>query len=139
MKLKILILFAIISITRVYAQIPKGLKKTPSGLEYKVLHFGKGLKARNEYRVYMKFNFYFISDSGAFVPIELNGEKNFIIGQEEALKGWDEALALLSQGDSAFFKIPSIKPTSNLPKSTCLYFVDNQFIWIIGYMVGCIG
>ncbi len=126
MKLKILILFAIISITRVYAQIPKGLKKTPSGLEYKVLHFGKGLKARNEYRVYMKFNFYFISDSGAFVPIELNGEKNFIIGQEEALKGWDEALALLSQGDSAFFKIPpdlgyGKRKLGKIPANSVLY------------------
>lgn len=87
-----------------FAQKKISYKRTSSGLEYSIIKKGKGEKVQKGYRVYINY-------TSRIQPDSIFGSNEgrpyaFILGQEEVLKGWDEGVALLSVGDSAFFRIP---------------------------------
>lgn len=102
-------------------------KKTKSGLEYKIIVNGKGEKTKADSRVFIRYNT-LINDDSLF---DTNPDKfkpyAFIIGENEGLLGWDEALSLLRVGDSAHFRIPpnlafGNKKVGKLPINTTLLF-----------------
>ncbi len=105
MKLKISCILLFITVF-VYAQPKVRYKYTDSGLGYKIVKKGKGQKVQNSNRLYVQYNLFFKSDTGSLKTVMLNGTKDFIIGNEEVLKGWDEGFLLLKEGDSCLFKIP---------------------------------
>jgi FKBP-type peptidyl-prolyl cis-trans isomerase len=98
----LLILIAFFS----YSQKKVRYKHTESGLGYKIVKKGKGKKIEKLDRLYVHYNLFFKSDTGGLKTVMLNGTKDFIIGQDEVLKGWDEGFLLLKEGDSCLFKIP---------------------------------
>jgi len=100
-------------------------KKTKSGLNYKLFVKGKGNNLIASQRVFVTYDLYHKKDSTNLKLIINKANKDFLLGHEEVLKGWDEGLALLKVGDSALLKIPphlaygdkkygSILPNSNL-------------------------
>ncbi len=89
-----------------YSQKKVRYKQTESGLGYKIVKKGKGKKIEKLDRLYVHYNLFFKSDTGSLKTVMLNGTKDFILGQEEVLKGWDEGFLLLKEGDSCLFKIP---------------------------------
>ena len=98
----LLILIAFFS----YSQKKVRYKRTESGLGYKIVKKGKGKKIEKLDRLYVHYNLFFKSDTGSLKTVMLNGTKDFILGQDEVLKGWDEGFLLLKEGDSCLFKIP---------------------------------
>lgn len=105
--MKFYITFLLISIAFFsYSQKKIRYKHTESGLGYKIVKKGKGKKIENLDRVYVHYNLFFKSDTGSSKTVMLNGTKDFILGQDEVLKGWDEGFLLLKEGDSCLFKIP---------------------------------
>ena len=89
-----------------YSQKKVRYKHTESGLGYKIVKKGKGKKIEKLDRLYVHYNLFFKSDTGSLKTVMLNGTKDFILGQDEVLKGWDEGFLLLKEGDSCLFKIP---------------------------------
>jgi peptidylprolyl isomerase len=82
-------------------------KKTKSGLQYKILKKGLGNRIQKSQKVFISYSFFHKRDTSKIIKsIVLNSKKEFLLGHEEVLKGWDEGFALLKEGDSAVFKIP---------------------------------
>jgi len=102
-------------------------KKTDSGLGFKILKKGKGKKVEKSERLFIHYSLYYQSDKNdSLKPVVVNGQKDFIVGQEEVLKGWDEGFLLLKEGDSVLFKIPphlayGDKKVGKIPSSSTLY------------------
>ena len=137
MKFYIFCLFVSVSLL-VYSQPKVRYKYTDSGLGYKIVKKGKGQKVQNSNRLYVQYNLFFKSDTGSLKTVMLNGTKDFIVGNEEVLKGWDEGFLLLKEGDSCLFKIPphlaygdkkvgKIPPQSTLFLHAKLQKVDEAF------------
>ena len=78
-----------------YSQKKVRYKHTESGLGYKIVKKGKGKQVQKLDRLYVHYNLFFKSDTGSIKTVMFNGTKDFIIGQEEVLKGWDEGFLLL--------------------------------------------
>ena len=103
-------------------------KKTDSGLQYKIIKRGKGRKVEPSVRCFVAYSYFHKTDTTELKPIVELSTKDFIVGQEEVLKGWDEGFLLLKEGDSAVFKIPSSSAYGNkkvgpvLPNSTLYLF-----------------
>jgi peptidylprolyl isomerase len=103
------------------------LKKTTSGIEYKILTKGIGKKCKKGFRVFINYTTKIKPDTIFDSNLNLGKPFSFILGQEEVLKGWDEGLLLLSVGDSAEFKIPPMlaygeKKKGSIPANTTLQF-----------------
>ncbi len=104
-------------------------KKTNTGLQYKIIKKGKGRKVQSSLRCFFDYSYFHKSDTGKIKTIVEYAYKDFIIGQEEVLKGWDEAFLLLREGDSAIFSIPPSLAYGNkkvgtiLPNSTLFLIV----------------
>ena len=86
-------------------QKPIKFKKTTSGLEYAIIKKGQGKKAKIGNRIFLNY-FSRIKLDSIFDSNNNKYPYSFILGQGDVLKGWDEGIALLSEGDSAVFRIP---------------------------------
>lgn len=100
-------------------------KKLPNGLEYAIIKKGKGEKTQKGNRIYVNYTTRIKSDSIFDSNAGSGKPYSFILGQEEVLKGWDEGIALLSVGDSAWFRIPPSlaygeKKLGSIPANTTL-------------------
>jgi FKBP-type peptidyl-prolyl cis-trans isomerase len=113
-------------------------KTTKSGLAYKILKKGKGKKVENSTRCFVLYSYYHKTDTGKIKTIVENAKKDFIIGQDDVLKGWDEGFQLLKEGDSVVMRIPpslayrdkkmgSIQPNSTLYLRARLFKVQDAF------------
>ncbi|MCB9290358.1 MAG: FKBP-type peptidyl-prolyl cis-trans isomerase [Lewinellaceae bacterium] len=87
--------------------VPAGpLRKTNSGLEYLILEKGTGLQPQpgQEVKVHYKG---VLLDGKTFDSSFARGKPiSFILGKGQVIKGWDEGIALLRQGDKAILAIP---------------------------------
>ncbi len=103
-----LIIFTVFSFVKVFSQIEfkQKFKKTKSGLEYKIIKKSKNQKVKISQRVFITYSLFHQKDTSRYKTIIKNANKEFLLGHEEVLKGWDEGLSLLRNGDSAIFKIP---------------------------------
>lgn len=84
----------------------EGFEKTNSGLRYKIMDQGTGVKAGkgNEVSVHYKG---MLMDGSVFDDSKQRGNPiSFGLGEGRVIPGWDEGIALLSQGDKARFVIP---------------------------------
>ena len=113
-------------------------KKTSEGLEYKILKKGKGRSVALTNRCIISYSFFHKTDTSELKTIVTNAKKDFLVGQEEVLKGWDIGFLLLKEGDSVLFKIPphlgygdkrmgSIKPNSTLYLFAKLLRIEEAF------------
>jgi peptidylprolyl isomerase len=107
-----------------FAQKKINYLKTSSGLEYALVKKGKGEKVKKGCRIYVNYTTRIKPDT----VFDSNSNSNpyaFIQGQEEVLKGWEEGVSLLREGDSAHFKIPPTlaygeKKLGTIPANTTL-------------------
>ncbi len=102
-------------------------KKTESGLGYKIIIKTKGKQTLPENRLYVSYNlFYQATDTSAIKEVMTGGTKDFILGQDDVLPGWNEGFLLMKEGDSAVFKIPyqlgyGDKKTGKIPAKSTLF------------------
>src|SRR5690554_2652516 len=90
-----------------FEQLTKGYDKTPSGLHYKILEKGNGVKAQKGKRVSVHYTGALDNGQVFDSSYKRNQPIDFVLGVGQAIEGWDEGIALLSVGDKARFVIPS--------------------------------
>lgn len=84
----------------------KASVKTESGLEFILVEQGTGLKAASGYTVSVHYTGYF-QDGTIFDSSVKRGQPfEFTVGMGRVIKGWDEGLALMREGDRARLIIP---------------------------------
>jgi len=87
-------------------ELAEGFDKTESGLHYKILEKGTGVKAEkgNTVSVHYKGS---LPDGTIFdSSYKRNQPIDFPLGMGQVISGWDEGIGLLSVGDQARFVIP---------------------------------
>ena len=87
--------------------ISKGFEVTTSGLRYKITDKGNGNSAVIGKNVKVHYKGQLIDGTVFDSSFKRNEPIEFTLGIGQVIKGWDEGLALLSEGDKARFIIPS--------------------------------
>jgi len=87
--------------------ISKGFEVTSSGLRYKITDKGNGNSAVVGKNVKVHYKGQLIDGTVFDSSFKRNEPIEFTLGIGQVIKGWDEGLALLSEGDKARFVIPS--------------------------------
>ncbi len=87
--------------------ISKGFEVTSSGLRYKITDKGNGNSAVVGKNVKVHYKGQLIDGTVFDSSFKRNEPIEFTLGIGQVIKGWDEGLALLSEGDKARFIIPS--------------------------------
>ncbi len=108
-KLLILLFLILISLTVRPSELPSikfKFKLYPNGIGIKKFKKGKGEKIEKSKRVFLNVSIYHKIDSSDLKMLNENLFKDFIVGHEEVLPGWDQALLFLNVGDSVLIKIP---------------------------------
>lgn len=79
---------------------------TPSGLQYIIHEKGKGPKPVSGDKVTVHYVGKLMNDTVFDSSYKRGMPFSFTLGQGQVIKGWDEGIALLNEGDSATFIIP---------------------------------
>ena len=87
--------------------ISEGFEVTSSGLRYKITDKGNGNSAVIGKNVKVHYKGQLIDGTVFDSSFKRNEPIEFTLGIGQVIKGWDEGLALLSEGDKARFIIPS--------------------------------
>jgi FKBP-type peptidyl-prolyl cis-trans isomerase len=87
--------------------ISKGFEITNSGLRYKITDKGNGDSAIVGKNVKVHYKGHLIDGTVFDSSFKRNEPIEFTLGIGQVIKGWDEGLALLSEGDKARFIVPS--------------------------------
>jgi peptidyl-prolyl cis-trans isomerase A (cyclophilin A) len=89
------------------AELTEGFDKTESGLYYKHIQKGDGVKANKGQTVAVHYKG-MLPDGSEFDNSYKRGNPiEFPIGTGQVIQGWDEGILLLNKGDKARFVIPS--------------------------------
>ena len=88
-------------------KISKGFEVTSSGLRYKITDKGNGNSAVVGKNVKVHYKGQLIDGTVFDSSFKRNEPIEFTLGIGQVIKGWDEGLSLLSEGDKARFIIPS--------------------------------
>ncbi|MFN0200644.1 MAG: FKBP-type peptidyl-prolyl cis-trans isomerase [Bacteroidia bacterium] len=81
--------------------------KTQTGLEYKIIEQGDGKKAEPGKAVQVHYRGY-LTNGTIFDESFSRGQAfGFDLGRGRVIRGWDEGIALLKEGDRAVFRIPA--------------------------------
>lgn len=87
--------------------LAKGFQKTDNGLRYQIIQQGNGQKPKKGDRVSVHYKGT-LADGTLFDSSYKRGKPiDFSAGIGQVIKGWDEALLLLNEGDKARLVIPS--------------------------------
>lgn len=88
-------------------KLAAGFEKTKSGLRYKIIQKGNGVKAENGKIVSVHYTGSL--DNGTVFDSSYKRKQpiDFPLGKGNVIEGWDEGIALLQVGDKARFVIPS--------------------------------
>ncbi len=84
----------------------KETQTTASGLKYIVAEKGRGIQAQNGNKVKVHYTGYFENGEIFDSSVERGQPFEFPLGQGQVIKGWDEAVALMHQGDKFHLIIP---------------------------------
>jgi peptidylprolyl isomerase len=84
----------------------KTVLKTASGLEYIVVHSGKGAQATAGKMVSVHYTGYLLNGTKFDSSVERGDAFTFPLGQGRVIPGWDEGVALMKEGDKFRFIIP---------------------------------
>ena len=86
---------------------PDGFTATPSGLKYKITNKGTGtIKPNAGDKVEVHYTGKFLNDTVFDSSYKRGKPLPFYIGKGMVIKGWDEGIAMLNEGDKATFIIP---------------------------------
>ncbi|GAB4288249.1 MAG: hypothetical protein Kow0068_14030 [Marinilabiliales bacterium] len=129
MKFNLLNIILLLSIISLYGQNDdySDFITTSSGLKYKINEKGRGVKAENGDKVTVHYVGKFTNGNIFDSSVERKQPFSFILGQGQVIKGWDEGIAYLHQGDKATFVIPpelgyGDKAKGNIPANSTLVF-----------------
>lgn len=87
--------------------LSEGFDQTESGLLYKIIQKGDGIKPQKGQNVSLHYKGMF-AEGGVFDDSYKRGNPiEFPIGMGNVIPGWDEGILLLNKGDKARFVIPS--------------------------------
>ena len=78
--------------------------KTASGLEYTITEKGSGIKAQIGDKVVVHYTGKLTNDTVFDSSVKRGQPFEFVVGQGQVIKGWDEAFQLLQVGDKATIK-----------------------------------
>lgn len=100
---------------------------TTSGLEYTITEKGNGKKAENGDKITVNYTGKLTNDTVFDSSIPRGQPFEFKLGAGQVIKGWDEAFALLQEGDKATIKLPSTiaygeKAMGKIPANATLIF-----------------
>jgi len=87
-------------------KLAEGFEKTPSGLRYKMLKEGNGIKPKQGATVSVHYTGKLTDDTVFDSSYRRDKPIQFPLGVGQVIKGWDEGIALLSTGAKARFIIP---------------------------------
>ncbi len=87
-------------------EVAAGFDKTDSGLRYKVIQKGDGVKAEKGKTVSVHYKGSLIDGTIFDSSYKRNEPIDFPLGMGHVIPGWDEGIALLQVGDKARFVIP---------------------------------
>ncbi|HMQ70473.1 MAG TPA: FKBP-type peptidyl-prolyl cis-trans isomerase [Ignavibacteria bacterium] len=79
---------------------------TESGLKYIILEKGSGEMAIKDMTVQVHYTGYLIDGKVFDSSVERNEPIEFVLGQQQVIRGWDEGIALMSVGDKFRLIIP---------------------------------
>jgi len=103
------------------------MNTTASGLRYMVYEKGKGLKAKINNRIKIKYKTSLLNGVTVYNS-DVDGLKTFVTGKAEVESGLEEGILLLKVGDKAKFIIPShlafglIGDQKKIPKKATLVY-----------------
>ncbi len=84
----------------------KTVLKTASGLEYVVVHSGKGTQATAGKMATVHYTGYLLDGKKFDSSVERGDPFVFPLGQGQVIQGWDEGVALMKEGDKFRFFVP---------------------------------
>mgnify|MGYP000978719359 FL=1 len=88
-------------------KIASGFSKTESGLRYKILQDGEGVKAEKGKTVSVHYKGQLPDGTVFDSSYKRNQPIDFPLGRGQVIEGWDEGVQLLNVGDKTRFVIPS--------------------------------
>jgi len=84
-----------------------GFSKSPTGLEYKVVMEGYGVKPREGQGIKAHYSGYLLNGAKFDSSYDRRSPLGFNVGTGRVIKGWDEALLDMKVGEQRVLKIPS--------------------------------
>ena len=88
-------------------KVAAGFDETESGLRYKIIQKGAGVKAEKGQKVSVHYEGSLLSGQVFDSSYKRNQPIDFQLGVGQVIRGWDEGISLLEVGDKARFVIPS--------------------------------
>ncbi|WP_062053470.1 peptidylprolyl isomerase [Aquimarina longa] len=88
-------------------EVAAGFDKTDSGLRYKIIQNGDGVKAEKGKTVSVHYKGSLVDGTVFDSSYKRNQPIDFPLGMGQVISGWDEGIELLQVGDKARFVIPS--------------------------------
>lgn len=139
MKYLIIIIFGSLLLTQTSCSVFKCSSKmdnktsvsdtitTASGLQYIIKEKGRGIKPEAGAKVEVHYRGTLTNDTVFDSSYKRNKPFSFTLGKGQVIKGWDEGIALLNQGDKATLIIPSelaygSADKGNIPPNSTLIF-----------------
>lgn len=92
--------------TKKFEQIKEGMQQTPSGLYYKITKQGEGKRAEKGNVVAVHYSGKLVSGQEFDNSFRRGQPIEFPVGIGQVIRGWDEGILLLKEGDAATFLIP---------------------------------
>lgn len=88
-------------------KVAAGFESTASGLRYKMIQKGNGIKAEKGKKVSVHYEGSLLNGQVFDSSYKRNAPIDFQLGIGQVIAGWDEGISLLQVGDKARFVIPS--------------------------------
>lgn len=85
----------------------EGFSKTASGLEYKVIEEGYGVKPLSGQNIKAHYSGYLLNGAKFDSSYDRRSPLSFQVGVGRVIKGWDEALLDMQVGEKRMLRIPS--------------------------------
>ncbi len=88
-------------------QLAQGFDETASGLRFQIIQHGSGQQAKAGDTVSVHYKGQLADGTVFDSSYKRNEPIEFLLGQGQVIRGWDEGVAILKVGDKARFVIPS--------------------------------
>ena len=107
--MKKIFIYAVILLcsTSFFANAQEDTVTTDSGLKYIILEKGSGEQALKDKTVQVHYTGFLLDGKVFDSSVERNEPIEFVLGQQQVIRGWDEGIALMSVGDKYRLIIPA--------------------------------